>query len=129
MNGLHALLVEGALDGRIGQIGLADALDRSGGIHYLVSEHSGESLPCLYLVVSHQLLYLFAHVVEGFLQGSLTEEHALGGQTEGEVAMTDGHAHEFGSDLQESLMSVDAHCYDDAGNGNDDKGCYEVMTI
>ena len=43
--------------------------------------------------------------------------------------MTDGYAHEFGSDLQESLMSVDAYCFDDAGKDNDDKGCYEVMII
>ena len=56
----YALFVGSAYElGRV-EVGLADALNRGGGVHNLMGQHAGEPLPRLHLVLRYQFANLLA---------------------------------------------------------------------
>ena len=97
MDGEKALPVVGGGGGRSLQEQLADAADGSRGIHYLMGEHAREALPRLHLVLGHQQAHVLPQGVEGAQQGALTRHPPYVGETEREIMVQHGLAHQVGA--------------------------------
>ena len=106
MDGTYAFLVWRAGNVKIFQVRLADALYRSDGVHDLVRQHPGQLLPRFHLAVCHLFLYVLPHVVQGFLQGFLSEEESACRQPEREVPVAYGIAHDLRPLPQQTLVPV-----------------------
>lgn len=117
VDGTDAFFEGRALDVSILQVGLADGEDGSHGVHDFVSQDPSKTLPCLHLIVCHELLDFLSHVVERFLQCLFAKQQAAGGQAERKVSMAYGIAHDLRPFPKHTLVVVHA-----VGNARNQEG-------
>lgn len=117
VDGANAFFVGRSLDLWTVHVCLRDAADGCGGIHDFVCQHPREAFPGFHFVLCDEAADVGSQVVERFLQGSLSAEESLAGQTEGEVVVAHGFAHEVCPQFEQPLMADEA---DDDYNDDDE---------
>ena len=70
-----------------------------------MGEHAREALPRLHLVLGHQQAHVLPQGVEGAQQGALTRHPPYVGETEREIMVQHGLAHQVGAPPESALVT------------------------